>query len=185
MVGLDIGTTSVKAVVADEDGNILLRHRHASELTVGPAGRFEHDAVATWWESPRALLRETLDQLRALGQRDAASGRSLGDDALGRGSRCFRAGLSVPVCSTAIAVGRSPAQYSRGHARLATGSDSARARSRRPDRQRRNGMPCQLGRRRRARRGRLLAGTGGCQCITRRRRRDRLGVRLRSRHPFR
>ncbi|HUC13616.1 MAG TPA: FGGY-family carbohydrate kinase [Acidimicrobiales bacterium] len=63
--GLDIGTTSVKAVVADAAGNIVVRRRLPSKLTVGPAGRFEHDAVATWWESPRALLRETLDQLRA------------------------------------------------------------------------------------------------------------------------
>jgi xylulokinase len=67
-VGLDIGTTSVKAVVADEAGNIVGRRRLPSKLTVGPTGRFEHDAVATWWEGPRALLSETLDDLRASGR---------------------------------------------------------------------------------------------------------------------
>ncbi len=66
-VGLDIGTTSVKAVAADEAGNIVGRLRLPSKLTVGPTGRFEHDAVATWWECPRELLRETLDQLGASG----------------------------------------------------------------------------------------------------------------------
>jgi len=65
---MDIGTTAVKAVVADEAGNIVERHRIPSKLIVGPAGRFEHDAVATWWEGPRTLLRETLEQLRASGQ---------------------------------------------------------------------------------------------------------------------
>jgi xylulokinase len=68
VVGLDIGTTAVKAVVADEGGNIVERHRLPSKLIVGPTGRFEHDAVATWWEGPRALLRETLEQLRATGR---------------------------------------------------------------------------------------------------------------------
>jgi xylulokinase len=67
-VGLDIGTTSVKVVVADEAGNIVGRHRLPSELIVAPNGRFEHDAVATWWDGPRALLSETLDQLRASGR---------------------------------------------------------------------------------------------------------------------
>jgi len=67
VVGLDIGTTSVKAVVADEAGNIVGRHRLPSKLTVGSKGRFEHDAVATWWEGPRVLLREILDQSRASG----------------------------------------------------------------------------------------------------------------------
>jgi len=70
VVGMDIGTTAVKAVVADEAGNIVGRHRVPSKLIVGPTGRFEHDAVATWWEGPRTLLRETLEQLRASGQRE-------------------------------------------------------------------------------------------------------------------
>jgi xylulokinase len=68
VVGLDIGTTSVKAVVADEAGNIVGRRRLPSNLIVEPAGRFEHDAAATWWEGPRAVLRETLEQLRSSGR---------------------------------------------------------------------------------------------------------------------
>jgi xylulokinase len=58
--GLDIGTTSVKAIVVDGDGNIVGRSRLPSHLVIGPAGRFEHDAVATWWEGPRIVLQEVL-----------------------------------------------------------------------------------------------------------------------------
>jgi xylulokinase len=58
--GVDIGTTSVKAVVADEDGHIVERSRLESKLVIGPAGRFEHDAITTWWDTPRAALRGVL-----------------------------------------------------------------------------------------------------------------------------
>jgi hypothetical protein len=115
VVGLDIGTTAVKAVVADEAGNIVERHRLPSKLIVGPTGHFEHDAVATWWEGPRALLRETLEQLTASGRGEPeavavsammpsvaavdASGRPLGPGLLYGDSR-----------------GQGPAQGSDGHA---------------------------------------------------------------------
>lgn len=66
-VGIDIGTTSVKGVVADEAGDIVNRCRLASKLVVEPMGRFEHDAVATWWEGPRELVQEVLAQVRLLG----------------------------------------------------------------------------------------------------------------------
>ncbi|MDA8302391.1 MAG: FGGY-family carbohydrate kinase [Actinomycetota bacterium] len=55
--GIDIGTTAVKAVAVDEDGNVVWRTRVASALSVGPGDRLEHDAVSTWWEAPRAALR--------------------------------------------------------------------------------------------------------------------------------
>ncbi len=58
--GLDIGTTTVKAVVADEDGNIVQSCRFASELLVEPAGRFEHNATTTWWQGPRDALLQVL-----------------------------------------------------------------------------------------------------------------------------
>jgi xylulokinase len=63
--GVDVGTTSVKAVVADEDGNIVERARLPSQLVIGPDGRFEHDAVATWWEAPRLLLQRVLANCEA------------------------------------------------------------------------------------------------------------------------
>ena len=56
--GVDVGTTSVKAVVVDEGGNIVGRRRLPSQLVIGPGGRFEHDAVATWWDAPRLVLQQ-------------------------------------------------------------------------------------------------------------------------------
>ena len=58
--GVDIGTTAVKAVVVDPDGNVVERARLASALAVGAGGRLEHDAVATWWEGPRRALAQAL-----------------------------------------------------------------------------------------------------------------------------
>lgn len=63
--GVDIGTTAVKAVVADQHGSIVRRARLASKLLIGPDGRFEHDAVTTWWEAPRAVLQEVLSAREA------------------------------------------------------------------------------------------------------------------------
>jgi xylulokinase len=56
--GIDIGTTAVKGVLVDEDGVVARRARLPSTLSVGPGDRLEHDALATWWEGPRAVLDE-------------------------------------------------------------------------------------------------------------------------------
>jgi xylulokinase len=63
--GVDVGTTSVKAVVADEDGNVVERARLPSQLVIGPHGRFEHDAVTTWWQAPRLALHRVLAECEA------------------------------------------------------------------------------------------------------------------------
>ena len=81
--GVDIGTTSVKAVVADEDGHIVERSRLPSKLVIGPAGRFEHDAVTTWWDSPAGCLADGY-----LAHRERSGRLGLRHDALcGRGRR--------------------------------------------------------------------------------------------------
>ena len=43
-VGLDIGTSSVKAVAADGDGNVVASARVPHELRIPSPQRFEHDA---------------------------------------------------------------------------------------------------------------------------------------------
>lgn len=58
-VGIDIGTTSVKAVVADEDGNVLARARVAHDLVVAAADRLEHRPDQAW----RAGAIEALAQV--------------------------------------------------------------------------------------------------------------------------
>ena len=47
-VGIDIGTTSVKAVAADGDGNVVTRTRIAHRVVSPDAGRFEHDPREAW-----------------------------------------------------------------------------------------------------------------------------------------
>jgi len=67
VVGLDVGTTSVKALVVDEDGAVVSRSRLPSGLSIGPGGRFEHDAGRTWWEGPRAALSRAVTPLAGRG----------------------------------------------------------------------------------------------------------------------
>lgn len=63
-VGIDIGTSSVKAVAADDDGNIVARSRVPHDFFVPSPLRFEHDAARAWHEGP-------LRALDALGAVDA------------------------------------------------------------------------------------------------------------------
>ncbi|HEX7132681.1 MAG TPA: FGGY-family carbohydrate kinase [Iamia sp.] len=47
-VGIDIGTTSVKAVAADADGTVLARARLPHEVRTPAPGAFEHDVDHAW-----------------------------------------------------------------------------------------------------------------------------------------
>lgn len=55
-VGIDIGTTSVKAIAADGDGVVVARARVPHRLLVPAPNRFEHDADEAWRRGPRAAL---------------------------------------------------------------------------------------------------------------------------------
>ena len=55
-VGLDIGTTSVKALAVDADGTVLARARVPHEVQVPSAGRLTHDVTAAWRDGPRRAL---------------------------------------------------------------------------------------------------------------------------------
>jgi xylulokinase len=55
-VGIDIGTTSVKAVAADADGRIIERVRVPHPVLVPAADRLEHDADRAWRRGPRKAL---------------------------------------------------------------------------------------------------------------------------------
>jgi xylulokinase len=55
-VGIDVGTSSVKAVAADADGNIVSRARVPHPWSVPSPLRFQHDAKIAWFEGPRAAL---------------------------------------------------------------------------------------------------------------------------------
>ncbi|HEX5614359.1 MAG TPA: FGGY-family carbohydrate kinase [Acidimicrobiia bacterium] len=57
-VGIDVGTSSVKAVAADADGNVVARTRIGHGFAVPSPMRFEHDARVAWLDGPRAAFRE-------------------------------------------------------------------------------------------------------------------------------
>ena len=60
-VGIDIGTSSVKAIAADGDGNVVARARVPHQVVVPAPERFEHDATAAWRDGPRRALAELGD----------------------------------------------------------------------------------------------------------------------------
>jgi xylulokinase len=62
-VGIDIGTTSVKAVAADDDGNVLARTRVPHRVEVPDPGSFQHDADQAW----RADVVDALAQVAPAG----------------------------------------------------------------------------------------------------------------------
>lgn len=65
-IGIDVGTTAVKAVAADEDGRVVARSRIPHQLRVPAADLLEHDADEAWRGGPLAALQQ-------LGRRDAAA----------------------------------------------------------------------------------------------------------------
>ena len=66
-VGVDIGTTSVKAIAADAEGQVVARARIPHELRVPTPARFEHDALPAWREGPvRALAELARDDVAAV-----------------------------------------------------------------------------------------------------------------------
>jgi len=57
-VGIDIGTTAVKAVAADETGAVVARARVPHQVLSPAADLLEHDALRAWCRSPRMALAE-------------------------------------------------------------------------------------------------------------------------------
>ena len=79
-VGLDIGTSSVKAVAADDDGNVVARARVPHEVRVPAPEQFEHDAAVAWHDGPRRCARRARRPRRPRGERG-------GHGAVARGGR--------------------------------------------------------------------------------------------------
>ncbi|HEX7429562.1 MAG TPA: FGGY family carbohydrate kinase, partial [Mycobacterium sp.] len=57
-IGIDIGTTAVKAVAADEHGRVVARTRIPHELRVPAPDKLEHDATQAWRNGPSAALEK-------------------------------------------------------------------------------------------------------------------------------
>lgn len=57
-IGIDIGTTAVKAVAADDDGQVAARARIPHRMRVPAPDRLEHDADEAWRQGPLAAMAE-------------------------------------------------------------------------------------------------------------------------------
>jgi len=62
VLGLDIGTSSSKAVLARPDGTVVASAQRPHGLSLPRPGWAEHDAEAVWWEDVRALCAELVPQ---------------------------------------------------------------------------------------------------------------------------
>ncbi|MEQ1785899.1 MAG: FGGY family carbohydrate kinase, partial [Acidimicrobiales bacterium] len=90
-VGIDIGTTSVKAVAVDADGRIVRRTRVAHDVHTPVAGAFEHDVDQAWRADVRAALAAVADGVPVEAVNVSAMVPSLG--AVDAGGRALGPGL--------------------------------------------------------------------------------------------
>lgn len=63
LLGVDIGTASVKGVLTTPDGTVVATARVPHELSVPRPGWAEHDAERTWWAGPVRVVRELLSDV--------------------------------------------------------------------------------------------------------------------------
>lgn len=64
LLGLDIGTASSKAVLAQPDGTVVARAQEAHSTAMPRPGWVEHDPERIWWHDVRALLETLLSDQR-------------------------------------------------------------------------------------------------------------------------
>jgi xylulokinase len=84
-VGIDIGTTSVKAIAADGDGNVLASARVPHPLLINAAEELEHDIDEAWREGVTNAYGQVSRDVDVVGVNVAAMVPSLGAlDANGR-----------------------------------------------------------------------------------------------------
>jgi xylulokinase len=57
-LGIDIGTSALKAIVASADGTVIARRRIPNRLGLPTSERMEHDARRAWRLAPRRVLRD-------------------------------------------------------------------------------------------------------------------------------
>src|SRR4051794_7603989 len=77
-VGVDIGTTSVKAIAADGDGNVLASARVPHPIRISAPEAFEHDIDAAWRGGVRDAYAQGSRDLDVVGVDVAAMVPSLG-----------------------------------------------------------------------------------------------------------
>jgi xylulokinase len=71
-VGVDIGTTSVKALAVDENGEVVARSRVAHRVLASEADQLRHDARRAWRSGPQKAFAELTNELAASGNGEVA-----------------------------------------------------------------------------------------------------------------
>ena len=66
-VGVDVGTTSVKALAVDENGQVVARSRVAHSVVAPEPDILRHDAKRAWRSGPRKAFEQVTAQLQADG----------------------------------------------------------------------------------------------------------------------
>src|ERR1700677_4452592 len=66
-VGVDVGTTSVKALAVDENGRVVARSRVAHSVVAPEPDILRHDAKRAWRAGPRKAFEQVTQQLQAEG----------------------------------------------------------------------------------------------------------------------
>src|ERR1700733_9052863 len=66
-VGIDIGTTSVKALAVSADGGVVARARVPHRIYHASADYLEHDARAAWRRGPRRAMAQVQAELDDMG----------------------------------------------------------------------------------------------------------------------
>jgi xylulokinase len=67
LLGLDIGTSSSKGVLATADGTIVARAERTHALSMPHPGWAEHDAEVVWWADSVAICRELTERAGEMG----------------------------------------------------------------------------------------------------------------------
>ncbi len=68
-VGVDVGTTSVKAVAVDEEGVVVARSRVPHQVVAPEADILRHDAKRAWRAGPKKAFEQVTAELDAHGHR--------------------------------------------------------------------------------------------------------------------
>ena len=62
-VGVDVGTTAVKAVAVDPDGHVVARARVPHRVGTASVGHLEHDVAQAWRRGPKRALAQVAAEL--------------------------------------------------------------------------------------------------------------------------